>query len=515
MTVNPLGFNNVLPDLPVTLNKPEDEAPVISQADTFSAHSAGKTEASDAVKSFAATAPVKEKSHPTQVVYGDCYGQITHLGVQVDAEVTSDGNKGREIFGTLKTLFSWMEPDTKFTIVIESDRDKKAIEGVMKEIKMQNPERVHLLMAPYNITSWMRDNMVMTFDAQDPHQPIMIDKAPFQSHDDARLPGFIAKNTPDVQMVVDKILKTDGGDVVSDDKNAYVGYDSIYLTAMNLYNQAQGGGKSVNLMMNGLMPEEMTSQVFSKKVVFNDVPPHSHLPKFHLEDNPDYAPVKGPNLEQQWLDKSAEYFKGKYGKEIVVMGNDDPDTDAVEKPATFHIDMGVTPLDNNTVLVGSPQVAMDEISKWSKDTYKAANKSLQKETGLRGDILGKILDHNKSKDPNDPSVMRIQNNFESEAKALQAEGKNIIRLPYLEGNGNASTPWITYGNCIMQNFTRQDGTAVKNVFLPVYGIPLDDVAIKTYQSQGFEVIPLQLAAFTSLAGAIRCMSNYLGRSPAA
>lgn len=515
MSINPLGFNSAMPNLPMAGSSKADETPVSSQTDSFSAHSTGKTKK---MKAFAAAAPAKETkeaSQQKQIVYGDCYGQITHLGVQVDADVTSDGNKGREIYNTLKTLFSRMEPDTKFTIVIESDRDKKAIEGVMKESKMQNPERVNLLKAPYGITSWMRDNMVMTFDAEEPHQPIMIDKAPFQSHDDARLPGFIAKNTPDVQFVVDKILKTDGGDVVSDDKNAYVGYDSVYLTAMNLYNQSQGGDKSVNLMMNGMMPQEMSSQVFSKKVVFNDVPAQSHLPKFHLEDNPDYTPMKGPNLEQHWLDKGSEYFKGKYGKEIVVMGNDDPDTDAVEKPATFHVDMGVTPLDNNTVLVGSPQFAMDEISKWSKAQYDGANKSLQKETGLRGDILSKILSHNKEKDPDDSSVMRIQNNFESQVKTLEAQDKNIIRLPYLEGNGSASTPWITYGNCIMQNFTRQDGTAVKNVFLPVYGIPLDDVATKIYQDQGFEVIPLQLAAFTSLAGAIRCMSNYLGRSPAA
>jgi len=511
MTINPLGFNSMIPDHTMLSGGKAEEEPALSQADTFSAQSSGK---SAGPSKAVAAAPSGKPSGPEQVVYGDCYGQITHLGVQVDADVTSDKNKGREIYNTLKTLFSRMEPDTKFTIVTESDRDRKAIEGVMKEIGMQNPNRVHILKAPYNITSWMRDNMVMTFDAQEPDQAIMIDKAPFQSHDDARLPGFIAQNTPEVQLAVDKILKTDGGDVVSDDKNAYVGYDSIYLTAMNLYNQAQGG-KSVNMAMNGMMPQEMTSQVFSKKVVFNDVPPHSHLPKFHLEDNPDYTPAKGPNLEQHWLDKGAAYFKGRYGKEIVVMGNDDPDTDAQEKPATFHVDMGVTPLYNNTVLVGSPQFAMDEISKWPRDKYDAANKSLQKETGLKGDILGKILEHNSVKDPGDPSVMKIQNNFENEAKALKAQGKDIIRLPYLEGNGSYGTPWITYGNCIMQNFTREDGAAVKNVFLPVYGIPLDDVAIKIYESQGFEVIPLQLAAFTSLAGAIRCMSNYLGRSPAA
>ncbi len=66
----------------------------------------------------------------------------------------------------------------------------------------------------------------------------------------------------------------------------------------------------------------------------------------------------------------------------------------------------------------------------------------------------------------------------------------------------------------MQNFTTGDGRHVKNVFLPVYGIPLDEAAKQTYSARGLKVIPLTLAAFTSIAGAIRCMANYLGRSEA-
>jgi hypothetical protein len=450
-----------------------------------------------------------------QVVFADCAGQITHLGIQVDGQVVGDSNKGREVFNTIKTLFSKMEPDTKFTIILERDKDKKTIEKVMKEIKMTHPERVNLLMAPYDITSWMRDNIVMTFAPQDPHHPIMVDKVPFQSHDHPDLPKFIADHTSGIVYSKDPILRTDGGDVVSDAKRAYVGYDSVYLTSMNLYKESQAGKGSVNLMMKGSVLEAMESPVFSKKIVFDNVPSHSHLPKFHLEDNPNYAPVKGPQVEDAWIQKSLEYFKGRYGKEIVMMGEDDPDTQAIEKPATFHIDMGVTPINDETVLVGSPQMAMDEIKKWPKDKYNAANKSIQAETGLRGDILNNIIRHNKEADPDDSSVMRIQNNFESQAKKLKALGKNVIRVPYLEGDRYSASPWITYGNCIQQDFTRPDGSHVKNVFLPVFGIPLDEVAIKIYESQGFEVVPLPLAAFTSLAGAIRCMSNYLGRTPAA
>jgi hypothetical protein len=311
----------------------------------------------------------------------------------------------------------------------------------------------------------------------------------------------------------DPKLRTDGGDVVSDTNKAFVGYDSVYLTAMNLFRQTVYGMTTFNSALLESTPPVLESPHFSKRIVFDDVPAESHLPKYHLEKNPNYSAFSadGINHEKAALVKSAEYFKQRYNKEIVIMGDDDPKTKAEEKPATFHIDMGVTLVDDKTALLGSPRMAMDIIKSWPKEKYDAANASLRKETGMSGDILGYLIDHNSRPDPRDPSVMRIQNNFDGEEKRLREHGKNVIKIPYLEGS---RTPWISYGNCLMQDFNRKDGTHVRNVFLPVYGIPLDEVAKKAYEDQGFTVIPLTLSAFTALAGAIRCMSNYFGRSPA-
>ena len=56
------------------------------------------------------------------------------------------------------------------------------------------------------------------------------------------------------------------------------------------------------------------------------------------------------------------------------------------------------------------------------------------------------------------------------------------------------------------------GSKVRRVFLPTYDLPiLDGIAKETYEKQGFEVIPLNLAALTSWRGAIRCISNVLDR----
>lgn len=458
-----------------------------------------------------------DKVAAPQVVYADCYGQITHLAIQVDGDVTRNPNIGREVFNTIKTLFKEMEPDTKFTIIFEQNSDMEKVKQIMKEIEMPDPDRVNLLLAPYNITSWMRDNVVMAYIPGDKEHSRMIDKVPFHSHDHPGLPKFIADHTPDLIYMKEPKLRTDGGDVVSNSQEAFVGYDSIYLTAMNLFRQfSLFGLNSFNSELLNGTPPVYESPYFSKRVVFHNVPSKSHLPKYHLEKNPNYIPYRtdGINHERASLQKSIEYFEKIFNKKIVVIGDDDPNTRAQEGPATFHIDMGVTPVDDQTVFVGSPIMAMDIIKKWPKEKYKAANDALRGETGLNGDILGDLIRHNSEPDPTDCSVMKIPNNFEAEVRKLQALGKNVVRIPYLEGNSRKGTPWMSYGNCLMQNFTTKDGRHVKNVFLPVFGTPLDDVAKEAYEKQGFKVIPLPLAAFTGLAGAIRCMSNYFGRSPA-
>lgn len=55
---------------------------------------------------------------------------------------------------------------------------------------------------------------------------------------------------------------------------------------------------------------------------------------------------------------------------------------------------------------------------------------------------------------------------------------------------------------------------MRRVFLPVYDIPkLDEFATKTWNSQGFEVIPMPLGALSQSWGALRCTTNWLERSP--
>lgn len=141
----------------------------------------------------------------------------------------------------------------------------------------------------------------------------------------------------------------------------------------------------------------------------------------------------------------------------------------------------MTPIDDHTFLVGDPTLTRTLLSgadtKWS---------------GLLN------RDH-----PCD---------FNEYARQLEAKGYEVKRIPHHEP-GSLGEPYISYNNCLMERFEK-DGREIRRVFLPVYGIePLDRAACQTWESVGYEVIPLQLSALSSQWGALRCISNWLDRSP--
>ena len=96
---------------------------------------------------------------------------------------------------------------------------------------------------------------------------------------------------------------------------------------------------------------------------------------------------------------------------------------------------------------------------------------------------------------------------------LENLGYNVIRLPHHEPSQSGDS-YITYNNCLMERFEK-DGKEYRRVFLPVYGQDSDNVAIKTWEGQGFEVVPMPLQHLTTRWGGLRCISNWLDRSDAA
>ena len=170
-------------------------------------------------------------------------------------------------------------------------------------------------------------------------------------------------------------------------------------------------------------------------------------------------------------DLSVRLFEQQFGKPVTIMGRDNPATPGhTEEPATDHMDMGMTPVDDHTYFVGDPS--------------------------LYGEPTGRNRDN--------------QQDFDQYAQTLKDKGYNVLRVPHHEPQAPGE-PYITYNNCLMERFEK-DGHEVRRVFLPVYGQASDETAIKTWESQNFEVIPMPLDQLSSRWGALRCISNWLDRS---
>jgi len=433
-------------------------------------------------------------------IYSEAFGKITHWTFQLDGD--SAGTPVHdEVLGAWKQVFTHADPDVKFTIVLENDRDKQEVQRMIQDCKIKNPERFNLLMADdINITMWSRDQMVGLFNPSD-NTSTLLGQTTMRPHgDDPKVPPRIAAaNKESVIFDPDKRLVTDGGDVVSNDKESFVGYNSVYLTAKKLYEMDHGPSRKM----------DEAPPAFKKNLVmeFPEGGENYHVPDFHYEKNPGYKPTKGFDQEEAaYMKKAVDLFHEKYGKNITVVGADDPATPEQEVPATFHIDMGFTPINDKKILVGDPGKALDIIKNLPKEKYDEYNTYLQNTLGVEGDVLQSLVDANTKEDP------LLQHQFDYNAEMAKKKGYDVERLPYLQGPPGVT--WFTYNNCKMETYTREDGSEVRRVFLPTFGIPeLDDVAKDTYKANGFEVIPLKLPALTSWRGAIRCISNVLGRNP--
>ena len=435
---------------------------------------------------------------PTKTEFGtfvhpDSTGKIEHLALQLDGQATPQIRK--EVEGAWTQLFKHMDPDVKFTITFENEADRQGLRDLLAREEIPNPERFNLLLADdLNITMWARDQMVGLGNNDGGNT--LLGQTTMRPHgDDELLPPRIAASIPGHGFDGDKRLQTDGGDEVSNPNETFLGYASLFLTAQRLYETSR--------------KEEAQAAIFSpfeKNLRVNYSNPHQNSPDFKFESN--LFKSSGDQIPQQehWMSTAKELFEEKYGHKVTIIGDDDPTTSTVEKPATFHMDMGMTPIDCDKVLVGDPSLAVNAINNMTPEEYADHNARLNAALGLppEHDSLGALVHESTVNEPD------LQHNFDVNAKKVGGEGYKVGRLPYLQGPQGLS--WVTYNNCLMESYSKEDGSHVRRVFLPTYDLPiLDGIARETYEKEGFEVIPLNLAALTSWRGAIRCISNVLER----
>ena len=166
------------------------------------------------------------------------------------------------------------------------------------------------------------------------------------------------------------------------------------------------------------------------------------------------------------------------GRPVVVIGDD-----RGEVP-WGHVDMYLTPIDDQTILVASTwsgRAALLEESASGAPPLFELNEQIEP-AGVIGPCLDQI------------------------AARLESEGYIVHRLPGLLGVDE----WmVTYNNVLIDH--RGDD---RRVFMPVYGISaLDARARETYERLGFEVCPVDVSQVFRNGGAVRCIVNVTRRCP--
>ena len=150
-----------------------------------------------------------------------------------------------------------------------------------------------------------------------------------------------------------------------------------------------------------------------------------------------------------------------------------------------HIDMYLTPISEDAVLVASPRFACEFFSDY--DDWEDDDEYCDE---LPGSVC-----------PSDT----LQNQFDGVAALMQRNGYKVYRIPAIV---NVPDQWmITYNNILLDQHNEQ-----RVAYIPVYDIPaLDRTALAIYRGLGFEVRTVDVSAIYERGGALRCIANVMQR----
>lgn len=496
---------NIQPHLPPTPLTPVGSRPLARN---------GEVENGPVTQDSFSAGEVAASSNPRELgprQFADSYGRVTNLALMLSSYAS--GKTRSQMLEAYKILMTRMEPDTRFTIAVGSSRDRQDVEAMMKSANIPNPERVQFVDPKAGgLTVWARDMMVPLQLTKDRDRTALLEQTPLHDwHDnDSAVPGAIARQNPTILLDQDRRLVTDGGDVVSTTRDSFVGFYSIAATAKKLSRQVDADPE-----FKARFVDEYQQRTGKRVIDAQQETVFPYQQQARVTDNPTALPwelVENPSSvtrslkagevtsAQMYEDSARALFEEKFGKPVTILGKDDPLTPRREEPASDHMDMGCTPIDDKTFFVGDPGLAKKLASKMSPEELEQAERLLSEAAGkpVRLPLEG---DRNRDN----------QEDFDAYVRTLQSKGYDVVRLPHAEPG--LSRSYISYNNCLMERFEK-DGKEVRRVFLPIYEIPkMDDFAIKTWQEHDYEVIPIPLGALSQRWGALRCISNWLDRSP--
>ena len=415
------------------------------------------------------------------VLFPDSCGRVTNLALQfgnTEFHKPLPEETKQSLLGVWDQLMTHMSPDTQFTIVCADQNGIDSIHQLEQKTGI-DPNRVHILPAnSQNGTSiWIRDSMLPVQDGTGKTKLIIQDRTYWPGPDDNKVPPIIAGSSPQIYSEAHPELRIDGGNILTNGHQAFIGNDSI--------------GQERDLLQSLAKDPEKAKEIQS----------------FYEQETGNKVGQNGVTPDKMWEDLPTTVFQHEFHKPVLVIGKDDPTTPIIEAQPAFHIDMAVTTIGEKKVLVGDPGMACDMLKALSPEERKKVNDEMIAAGHFApdSDIVGNLIQEN------DTDQRRAD--FNNTAKELKDAGYEVERIPDMIGRRTTwSLPYLTYNNCIMEDYKNDKGEEVKKVYLPQYGCaPMDKYCADVYQKNGYEVVPLQMSPVSKLEGAIRCSAYPIQR----
>lgn len=188
------------------------------------------------------------------------------------------------------------------------------------------------------------------------------------------------------------------------------------------------------------------------------------------------------------------------------------DLSTIETPDS-HIDLWLTPIDDKTIVLGDVLLGKEIMGKIpASKRPKIINKYIKAERSS-GFKLKKSKRRKNQKRLFYSMLFKKSNNssdrisINNVKEYLENRGFTIIVIPSIGQLDINLHSYYSYNNVLMETYKGDNGDVIKNVILPEYGLPLDEIARQKWELLGFHVRQFPMNDIARRGGAIRCSSQ--------
>ncbi len=188
------------------------------------------------------------------------------------------------------------------------------------------------------------------------------------------------------------------------------------------------------------------------------------------------------------------------------------DLSTIETPDP-HIDLWLTPIDDKTILLGDISLGreiMENIPRSERSKIVSKYIKTERLSGFKLKMTKRKKNYKRyvysmlfTKNKNSSVGISIKN----VKKCLESMGFTIVVIPSIGKLDIHPDSYYGYNNVLMESYKDNNGRIIRNVIIPEYGHPLDEIARQVWESLGFNVRQFIMNDMARKGGAIRCSSQ--------